>query len=86
MSVSSCCKYYISFFLNYAISGNRSLISFTTRNSEKVYEEGCGMKFEQWLEGHVTLAGGFIIGIAVLQLLSIVIACCFARKRQNTNV
>ena len=58
----------------------------TDITKEKVYEEGCGMKFEQWLEGHVTLAGGFIIGIAVLQLLSIIIACCFARKRQNTSV
>ena len=46
----------------------------------KIHPEGCGAKFEKWLEAHVTLAGGFIIGIAVLQLFSIVIACYLARK------
>ena len=51
--------------------------------SQKVFPEGCGEKFEGWLEAHVTLAGGFIITVAILQLFSIIIACCFARKNQQ---
>ena len=48
--------------------------------SQDVYKEGCGAIFEEWLEQNMTLAEGFIIGIVVLQIFSIVIACAFARK------
>ena len=54
--------------------------------SSKVYKKGCGKMFEEWLEEHVTLAGGFIIGIAVLQLFSIVVALVFARQKKNETV
>ena len=52
----------------------------------KVYKKGCGKMFEEWLEKYVTLAGGIIIGIAVLQLFSIVVAFVFARQKKNETV
>ena len=52
----------------------------------KVYKKGCGKMFEEWLEKYVILAGGFIIGIAVLQLFSIVVALVFARQKKNETV
>ena len=52
----------------------------------KVYKKGCGKMFEEWLEKYVTLAGGIIIGIAVLQLFSIVVALVFARQKKNETV
>jgi len=45
-------------------------------DSCKTYTDGCTQKFEDFVKGNLLLVGGFAIGIAFIQLLGIIFACC----------
>ena len=55
---------------------------FEKYGEASVYPEGCCSKFEGFVEDQVTLIGGFTIGIAVLQLFSLIAAFYFAKHNQ----
>ncbi|BFZ15649.1 hypothetical protein BsWGS_18688 [Bradybaena similaris] len=50
----------------------------TTKTSD-IYNEGCGSKFEHWLQDKVAIIGGVGIGFAFVQIIGILFACCLAR-------
>ena len=47
------------------------------------FTSGCFPTFEKFITENVTIVGGAAIGLAFLQILSIVIACCFAKNEKN---
>lgn len=50
-------------------------------NSTSIFkQEGCLTKFEKYLKDHLIIVGGVGIGIAFIQLLGIVFACCLMRS------
>ena len=47
------------------------------------FSSGCFQTFEKFVTENVTIVGGAAIGLAFLQILSIVVACCFAKNEKN---
>ena len=47
------------------------------------FSSGCFLTFEKFVTENVTIVGGAAIGLAFLQILSIVVACCFAKNEKN---
>ncbi|CAL1542373.1 unnamed protein product [Lymnaea stagnalis] len=46
---------------------------------DEIYPEGCVNKFEDWLKDKVAIIGGVGIGLAFVQVVGILFACCLAR-------
>lgn len=44
-----------------------------------LYDKGCSPKFEDWLKKQVAIIGGVGIGLAFVQVVGILFACCLAR-------
>jgi len=57
-------------------------------SKSEAHKKGCTMKFEEFVKDNLLLVGGFAIGIAFIQLLGIVFACCLmsAIKVEYTTV
>lgn len=49
-------------------------------NSTDIYKQGCLNGFEDYLRKHIVVVGGVGIGIAFVQLIGIVFACCLMRS------
>ncbi|EGI68122.1 CD63 antigen [Acromyrmex echinatior] len=49
-------------------------------NSIHVYSEGCMMKLQSAIENNAMILGGVGIGVALIQLIGVVFACCLARS------
>lgn len=47
--------------------------------TDEIYKEGCVNKFEDWLKDKVAIIGGVGIGLAFVQVVGILFACCLAR-------
>ena len=47
------------------------------------FTSGCFPTFEKFITENVTIVGGAAIGLAFLQILSIVVACCFAKNEKD---
>ncbi|XP_059141094.1 CD63 antigen-like [Physella acuta] len=47
--------------------------------NQAVYHEGCRSAFEGWLKDKVAIIGGVGIGLAFVQVVGILFACCLAR-------
>lgn len=45
-----------------------------------IHTEGCYPDFEEFVESKIFLVGGIGIGIALFQLISVIIACCLGHK------
>lgn len=50
-----------------------------TALNNTVYTSGCTDKMEDWLKGKVAIIGGVGIGLAFVQVVGIMFACCLAR-------
>lgn len=44
-----------------------------------INQEGCADKFEEWLKDKVAIIGGVGIGLAFIQVVGVIFACCLAR-------
>lgn len=51
-----------------------------TKAKRTFWEEGCVDKFEAFLKSNLAIVGGVGIGIAFIQLIGIVFACCLMRS------
>lgn len=49
-------------------------------NSIQVHAEGCMIKLQSAIESNAMILGGVGIGIALIQLIGVVFACCLARS------
>ncbi|XP_011170174.1 CD63 antigen-like [Solenopsis invicta] len=49
-------------------------------NSIHVYSDGCMMKLQSAIENNAMILGGVGIGVALIQLIGVVFACCLARS------
>jgi len=47
---------------------------------DSIYTEGCLEKFVNEIEGHASLAAGVGIGIGVIQLITVIVACYVGKK------
>jgi len=48
--------------------------------NDKIYaDKGCLNEFEQWVEDNIYMVGGVGIGLAFVQVVGIILACCLAR-------
>jgi len=52
----------------------------TTQVEDKIYTNGCLSTFEDEIEGNVGIAAGIGVGIAVIQLITIIAAFCVGKK------
>lgn len=46
---------------------------------DQAYNKGCRNAFEDWLKAKVAIVGGVGIGLAFIQIVGILFACCLAR-------
>ncbi|KAK2149936.1 hypothetical protein LSH36_430g01018 [Paralvinella palmiformis] len=44
-----------------------------------IYTKGCLQQLSKWVEGNIYLIGGVGIGLAFVQIVGIILACCLAR-------
>nr|XP_058945825.1 CD151 antigen-like [Pocillopora verrucosa] len=51
-----------------------------TKLDDEIYTKGCLKQFEQFLHDHILIVGGVGIGIAFVQLIGILFACCLMRS------
>jgi len=51
----------------------------TTTNIDKIYTAGCADELEEWLKSKIAIIGGVGIGLAFVQVVGIMFACCLAR-------
>ncbi|EZA58822.1 CD63 antigen [Ooceraea biroi] len=49
-------------------------------NSIHIYGEGCMTKLQSAIENNAMILGGVGIGIALIQLIGVIFACCLARS------
>uniref|UniRef100_A0A2C9KTG3 Tetraspanin n=1 Tax=Biomphalaria glabrata TaxID=6526 RepID=A0A2C9KTG3_BIOGL len=56
-----------------------SKLACSTNDTSNIYNEGCVSKFEDWLKDKVAIIGGVGIGLAFVQVVGILFACCLAR-------
>ncbi|KAL5005687.1 hypothetical protein ScPMuIL_016845 [Solemya velum] len=54
-------------------------VSNCTTTSPTLRTQGCLNKFGAWVEDHVYIVGGVGIGLAFVQIVGIMFACCLAR-------
>lgn len=48
--------------------------------NQTIYTEGCVKGFEKFLKDHLLIVGGVGIGVAFIQLIGIIFACCMMRS------
>lgn len=54
---------------------------------DKIYQKGCYVAFETFIEENIYLVGGAGIGIALFQLLAVIVGCCLGKRmRDNENI
>jgi len=51
----------------------------STTNPQEVFTDSCSIKLEDWLKSKVAIIGGVGIGLAFVQVVGIMFACCLAR-------
>lgn len=50
-----------------------------------IYTDGCLDQFVQYVENNIYLIGGAGIGIAVVQLIAVIAACCLGKRMKGDN-
>lgn len=50
-----------------------------TSKPTNIFNKGCANEVEGWLKGNVSIIGGVGIGLAFVQIIGIIFACCLAR-------
>jgi len=50
-----------------------------TSDDSQIFSDGCTTKLENWLKDKVAIIGGVGIGLAFVQVVGIMFACCLAR-------
>ena len=53
--------------------------------SQTIYTDGCLNQFVQYVENNIYLIGGAGIGIAVVQLIAVIAACCLGKRMKGDN-
>lgn len=51
----------------------------TTTDNSKIFTTGCANELEDWLKSKIAIIGGVGIGLAFVQVVGIMFACCLAR-------
>lgn len=64
---ASCCK----------VSTDCTLSGFN--DTSKIYTDSCSEKLEDWLKSKIAIIGGVGIGLAFVQVVGVMFACCLAR-------
>lgn len=59
---------------------NTTVEAMRSLNNTEIYTQGCLKGFEKFLREHLLIVGGVGIGIAFVQLIGIVFACCLMRS------
>jgi hypothetical protein len=52
----------------------------TTDRARYVHVEGCEEQLHEWVEGHAAIIAGVALGLAVVQLISVILACTLKRS------
>ncbi|XP_073230460.1 CD151 antigen-like [Porites lutea] len=68
----SCCKK--------GVTGCPTTVSDAKKNPSKLNSKGCLSELEKYLKDHIVVVGGVGIGIAFIQLIGIIFACCLMRS------
>lgn len=55
-------------------------VSAAKKNPSKLNSKGCLSELEKYLKDHIVVVGGVGIGIAFIQLIGIIFACCLMRS------
>lgn len=74
----SCCK-------NVAVGCGENKINPPTPPANSIYTDGCLDQFVQYVEDNIYLIGGAGIGIAVVQLIAVIAACCLGKKMKGDS-
>jgi CD63 antigen len=60
---------------------------YKDRGEAKFHQQGCLPKLEQWINDRIAIVAGVALGLAFVELLGIVLACCMCNAiRKDYNV
>ncbi|KAG8548432.1 hypothetical protein GDO81_025370 [Engystomops pustulosus] len=58
---------------------------FCNSTSTTLYQKGCMQKVESWLQDNLAIILGVCVGVAVIELLGLVLSMCLCRNIQNED-
>ncbi|XP_077309600.1 CD82 antigen isoform X2 [Lithobates pipiens] len=67
------------------VMNSNSTHGFCNSDTSSIYQNGCESQVESWLKDNLGIILGVCVGVAVIELMGLILSMCLCRKIQNED-